>query len=175
MSDIKTIVNHISEQAKKKFRQKGEIEPKMYFLILYPDQKTPVYYSIPVGEFFQKNGFYRKEDLEGYSQYKWLEKKRSSPGGIELKAVCCISDSWQSTYGDGTKSWDEIQAEAIKCKPSQRENRREAIAISVCLPERSEAIIIYYTRKGKNIEYQETTEAEAFTSTNTGSLFPKVL
>ncbi len=175
MHDIKNIINHLKEQAKKSMRKNGgELEPKMYFLILYPGQKTPVYFPLPIEPFFA--GATTKAMLPHFAETAWLSKKASSPVGIQLLAVCVVSDSWQTIVPLEGLSDEEIEAATQKAgRPSKAANRREAIAFSVCYPDRAESALMFYKRIGAKIEYEETREAENHHSAITARLYPKNL
>lgn len=162
MSDIKKIIDYLKGRAIKSMRKNyGELEPKMYFLILYPGQKTPVYFPVPCSRFFENKKM--KSFMPTYSALCWEKKKLEHPEGIKLIAVCLITDSWQSQVDLGDKSKEEI--EHIKNSgyaPSKAANRREAIATSVCFENSNEVYLLYYKRNGMNIIYEETSKATGF-------------
>jgi hypothetical protein len=165
MQDIKDIINHLKEQAKKSMRKNGgELEPKMYFLILYPGQKTPVYFPVPCSKFFESAKM--KSKMPIYSALAWEKKKRESQAGIDLIAVCLISDTWQASLNVDGKSEAEIN-EILENAPqaSKMPNRREALVLGVCFKDKSELYLLYYKRKGKNIEFQETINEAEFVGT----------
>lgn len=74
--DTKRIIEHLKAQAQKAIRQRGEIDVKLYFIILYPGQTTPVYFPIPVNEYMDNS--FTKNKLPFFVQYCW-DKKRQNP------------------------------------------------------------------------------------------------
>ncbi len=180
MQDIKDIVKHLAEQAKKQMLKKGELEPKMYFLILYPGQKTAVYFPVPVSKFFEDGPVNMKPKIPAYAQMAWLNKKNTSPPGIELKAVCCMTDSWFSIYDLQGLSDQEIELlKDTAPMPSQDPNNIEAIQLSVCMPAKEGLVyLIPYKRKGKKLIFDETAKYEKPGHLDGGwmaKLFPKIL
>jgi hypothetical protein len=127
---INNIIKRLKEQAQKTFRKNhGKIEPKLYFILLYPNQQTPVYYPIPCTRFMSIPEL--QLEMPAFVQMCWFKKQAEAPAGIQLLAVCLISDTWVLN------------------------KREEALSVYMCFPEESAISIIPYIRKGKNIEYQQ--------------------
>jgi hypothetical protein len=152
MNNIKQIADHLYDLAKKKFLQKGELEPKMYFLILYPGQRTPVYFPIPVSRFFG-NGGKLKHGIPWYASMAWNKKKLESPPGIELVAVCLITDAWVSK----ASTLDGLDK---KIRPELDPQRMDAIQISICERKKEYLYAGFYKRRGKKIIYDEIQSIE---------------
>lgn len=174
MQNIKDIIDHLINQAKKSMRRNGgELEPKMYFLILYPGQQTPVYFPLPVAPFFESSE--KKAMLPAFAQSAWNSKKASGPQGIELIAVCLITDTWQSPLSmDSNPSAEEvINAVKSATPPSKDPKRQEAIALTVCYQAEEVGYLQFYKRLGSKINYGELIGPKPRVGLNIGSLYPK--
>lgn len=138
-------------------KNNGEFEPKLYFLILYPGQQTPVYFPIPCAKFMEND--WGKDRMSIYIQACWYKKKLTSPPGISLLAVCLISDAWITmrpmkpgqTPEDVEKA---IYTEDPNWRVSKDSKRREVLILSVCYTNESKIHYVPYKRKGRNIEFE---------------------
>lgn len=133
--EIYKIIEFIKVQAQKAMRRdSGNLNAKLYFVILYPGQTTPVHY--PVLAF---DPIIKKQMLPYYTQLWWSEKKQSSPIGIKLIAVCLIgnSDVLFTPY-DGAKSPRTF----------------ESLVLNICYQHNAKCHLIPYKRKGKHIEFE---------------------
>lgn len=164
MQDVKKIIDYLKERAIKSMRQNnGILDPKMYFLILYPGQNTPVYYPVPQVSSFFTQGL--KKHLPAHAQTSWNKKKAASPAGIVLVAVCLISDTWMTEHPyDHIDTPDEMRAEIKKLKneprPSQDPKRFEVLMVYINYPDRQMCRQFRYIRKGKNLEFTEVDYGE---------------
>lgn len=154
MQDIKTIVNHLYEQAKKNLKKKGKLEPKLYFVILYPDQTTAVYFPVPVSGFFEDERI--KKFIPEYVKMAWNKKKMEGPPGIELKAVCLISDAYISQYSALTTTEEQLKN---KPRPSKDPDRQEAVMINICEKVDKYGFWGIYKRHGGKIVFNDIQEA----------------
>lgn len=174
MQEIKNIITHLSEQAKKQLIKKGSFDAKLYFLILYPGQKTAVYYPVPVSEYLERH---KRSSTPDYIQLEWNRKKAQSPTGIELKAVCLISDAWFNYMKAEKKDYSEAEIKKLMDEaplPSETPDRREALHFSICEPQSSHAYTMPYKRKGGKIVFDQVTNSiESIRGGWMKDLFPK--
>lgn len=170
---IVAVSQYLKERAQKLLRKEGSLKPKLYFLILYPGQKTPVYFPIPCEMVFMGGN---KEMLPDYAQMCWYKKKSESPAGIQLLAVCLVTDSWVSSSPkpDGM-STEEFRKQPRQFTPAEDPNREEAILLTINYPNKATVISIRYKRKGGNIEFGKEFSYDENVLGRITSLYPKAL
>jgi len=169
MQTVTKIINHLTEQAKKYMLKNGQLEPKIYFLLLYPGHKQPVYMPIKCSVFFNSEA--TKELLAGYVRHTWRGISGDNPG-TELIAVCLVSDTWLSKRSiKGMKEAEYLNlAETVR--PSNDPNRREAIVFTICFSDHAEIFTMFYKRNNKKIEYEEAQYADEHVFGRMASLYP---
>lgn len=177
MQDVEAIVKFLYEKAQKTLKNNGELEPKAYFLILYPGQKTAVYSPIIISSAFTEGTAWMKQHIPAFIQHTWLKKKSESPPGIELKAVCFISDSYVSSYDLTKTSMEEIRGAPM---PSKDPKRLEAIQMTICYKDVGHLYKAIYRRVNKKIVFDKAVKfAESERGTTIGGwandLYPKIL
>lgn len=155
--DTTNIVKHLREQAKKKIEKTGGYMPRIYFLMKYPENATPVYTPIGIEQFLNEKGpvvwaHMANVQLPQYLKQAWTKKRIELPG-IELLSVVMISDAWISHQSiHFPKGFDLMQDDYPEgfVKPSSDPKSRTVLQITI---QDHKSCICYYQhykdKKGK--------------------------
>lgn len=178
--EINNIIKFFKERAQKEMRRNiGVLEPKMYFIILYPEQKTPVFFPIPCSTFMESD--YLKSRMSIYSQACWNKRKAESPPGIKLVAVCLISEAWMTMKRTPpAMSADEVvdilRDNDPNWAPSNDNDRQEVLKIDICFPDNAIIRTVPFKRTRKSIEFLPEPDYSGTSGTFEGrlsKLYPK--
>lgn len=144
--DIEAFCKERFEKLKMEMLQKGLVYPECYFCYYFPQ-----YLKFKAIEFKsasdliarQMTPYVRPTIQAAYDVYK---KNLMSVGAPDLSAVICVSDMFVANYDhslEKVSDWRQIKP------PSQRVDRREAIAFYISL--KNENAIYYYFYERKNV------------------------
>lgn len=145
MTSIKELLTQLTEILKSEFSKRHQkFEPKMYFILRYPDQKNIAYLPVPCSRFFASSRL--KSMLPVYVSMAWERQKMIDPAGIELLCVCLAADAKFNQHTE------KKLVEGV-LTPLNDPTSRDCFMILFSFPGYTKSIIMEYHHLSSGIEF----------------------